>query len=269
MIKTVITGASGRMGQALIGLLAESRELQLHAAVDAAGSVAIGRDAGQLAGIAGNGVIVIASLPDALRGAQLLIDFSVASATAEHLRHAQAARVSILIGTTGLASDVEASIATAATVIAVLPSSNTSMGVALLAALVQQAAKALGPEFNIEVTEAHHKHKLDAPSGTALTLAEAAARGRGVDLAAVRSALVRGSTGPRRDAEIGISSIRGGDVVGEHEVAFLGTGERLMLRHSATDRAIFARGALRAGAWLAAQRPGRYRMADVFGLKDQ
>jgi 4-hydroxy-tetrahydrodipicolinate reductase len=269
MIKTVITGASGRMGQALISLLTESRELQLHAAVDAAGNTAIGSDAGQLAGLKPNGIIVGDSLGAALRGAQLLIDFSSAGVTATQVRAARDSRVPMLIGTTGLDAEVQTEINLAARTIAVLPSSNTSVGVALLAALVQQAARALGPEFNIEVTEAHHKHKLDAPSGTALTLAEAAARGRGVELAAVRSPLVRGSAGPRLDTEIGISSIRGGDVVGDHEVAFLGTGERLMLRHSATDRAIFARGALRAGAWLATQRPGRYQMADVFGLKDQ
>ena len=269
MIKTVITGASGRMGQALIGLLTESRELQLHAAVDAAGNASIGSDAGVLAGLKPNGIIVGDSLAAALRGAQLLIDFSSARVAALQVRAARDARVPMLIGTTGLGVDVQTEINQAAQTIAVLPSSNTSMGVAVLAALVQQAARALGPDFNIEVTEAHHKHKLDAPSGTALTLAEAAARGRGVDLAAVRSPAVRGSAGQRGDAEIGISSIRGGDVVGEHEVAFLGTGERVMLRHSATDRAIFARGALRAGAWLAAQRPGRYQMADVFGLKDQ
>ncbi len=269
MIKTVITGASGRMGRALIGLLAQSSELQLHAAVVSATSPAIGSDAGQLAGIEPNGIIVGHSLAAALRDAQLLIDFSVASVTAAHVRAARDARVPMLIGTTGLDADVQSEINLAAQAIAVLPSSNTSMGVALLVELVQQAARALSPEFNIEVTEAHHKHKLDAPSGTALTLAEAAARGRGVDLAAVRSPLVRGSAGPRRDSEIGISSIRGGDVVGDHEVAFLGTGERLILRHSATDRAIFAKGALRAGVWLAAQRPGRYQMTDIFHFKNQ
>jgi 4-hydroxy-tetrahydrodipicolinate reductase len=269
MIKTVITGASGRMGQSLVRLLAESARLQLHAAVDAPGSSAIGTDAGQLAGIKANNIEVGDSLAAALHGAQLLIDFSIASVTATHVRAARDARVPMLIGTTGLGADAQTEINHATEVIAVLPSSNTSMGVALLAALVQQAARALGSEFNIEVTEAHHKHKLDAPSGTALTLAEAAARGRGVELATVRSPTVRGSAGPRRDEEIGISSIRGGDVVGDHEVAFLGPGERLMLRHSATDRVVFASGALRAGAWVALQPPGRYKMADVFGLKDQ
>jgi 4-hydroxy-tetrahydrodipicolinate reductase len=136
----------------------------------------------------------------------------------------------------------------------------------LLAELVQRAATALGSEFNIEIVETHHRHKLDAPSGTALTLAEVAAGARHTTVAASRSPLPRGSEGPRRDAEIGIAALRGGDVVGEHEVQFLGPGERLVLRHSATDRAIFARGALQAGRWLAAQGPGQYRMADVFGF---
>jgi 4-hydroxy-tetrahydrodipicolinate reductase len=266
MINTVITGASGRMGQSLVRLLAESQALRLHAAVDAPGSGSIGNDAGKLAGIEPNGIIVAAELAPALPGAQLLIDFSVAGATTEHVRSAQAAKVAMLIGTTGLSAGTLSAIEAAARDIAILPASNTSLSVALLALLVERAAGALGPEFNIEILEAHHKYKLDAPSGTALTLAEAAARGRGTTYAASRVSADRSSTGTRSDATIGIASIRGGDVVGDHEVAFLGPGERVVLRHSATDRVIFARGALKAGQWLSGKPAGRYQMADVFRL---
>jgi 4-hydroxy-tetrahydrodipicolinate reductase len=266
MIRTVIAGASGRMGQSLVRLLAQSDDLKLHGAVVSARSSSLGQDSGQLAGIGPNGVAMSSSLADSLQHAQLLIDFSAAEVAAAHLVLARAARVPVLLGTTGLPPEAMAALEAAAREIPVLAAANTSIGVSLLAELVQRAATALGNEFNIEIVETHHRHKLDAPSGTALTLAEAAARGRHTTLPASRSPVPRGSEGPRRDAEIGMAVLRGGDVVGEHEVQFLGPGERLVLRHSATDRVIFARGALRAGRWLAAQGPGRYRMADVFGF---
>jgi 4-hydroxy-tetrahydrodipicolinate reductase len=256
MINTVIVGAGGRMGQAMIQMLPEFPELRLHGAVDAARSTMLGSLLG--------GQVVGADLPAALRGAGLMIDFSHASGAAEHIAAAHAARVPLLLGTTGLPADAFAQAERAARDIPLLISANTSVGVALLADLVQRAASALGREYNIEVVEAHHRHKLDAPSGTALVLAEAAARGRGTTYAAVKAPQPRGSAGPRTDGEIGMASVRGGDVVGEHEVMFLGPGERISLRHSATDRALFARGALRAGQWVASQPPGRYQMADVF-----
>ena len=269
MISTVITGAGGRMGQSLIRLLANSATLRLHAAVDAPGSGSIGKDAGRIAGLDANGVMVAEDLAGALRGAQLLIDFSVATATTGHLQLAAEARVAMLIGTTGLDAPTYAAVDSAARRIAVLPSTNTSAGVALLASLVERSARALPDEFNIEIIEVHHKHKRDAPSGTALTLAEAAARGRGGTLESLRAPIDRNANQSRPDAQIGISTVRGGDVVGEHEILFLGPGERLVFRHTATDRSLFARGALQAGAWLVRQAPGRYRMADVFSLKDQ
>jgi 4-hydroxy-tetrahydrodipicolinate reductase len=258
MINTVIVGAGGRMGQALIQLLSEFPTLRLHGAVDAPTSPAIGSRCGS--------VTVTAELAAALHGATLMIDFSRAAAALEHLQAAHAARVPVLLGTTGLPPDAATFAARAARDIALLVSANTSVGVALLAELVQRAASVLGREFNIEITEAHHRHKLDAPSGTALVLAESAARGRGGHYA---EAAARGSAGARTEQEIGIASIRGGDVVGEHEVLFLGPGERVSLKHSATDRTIFARGALRAGAWLAGQGPGLYQMSDVFSVKNQ
>jgi 4-hydroxy-tetrahydrodipicolinate reductase len=257
MINTVIIGAGGRMGQSLIQLLSEFPALRLHGAVDSAQSPLLGTEQG--------GHKLRADLPAALQGAQLAIDFSNASGAREHIEVAHAVRVPLLLGTTGLPADAISAAERAACEIPLLISANTSVGVALLADLVQRAARSLGREFHIEVIEAHHRHKLDAPSGTALLVAEAAARGRGTHYAAVRAAQPRGSAGERSDDEIGIASIRGGDVVGEHEVLFLGPGERLSLRHSATDRSIFARGALRAGQWLAGQAPGRYQMADVFG----
>jgi 4-hydroxy-tetrahydrodipicolinate reductase len=256
MIQTVIVGAGGRMGQTMIQLLPEFPQLLLHGAVDFARSPMLGTTLG--------GRVIGTDLPAALKGAGLMIDFSHASGALAHIAAAQAARVPLLLGTTGLPAEALAAADLAARDIPVLIAANTSIGVALLVELVQRAAAALGREFNIEVTEAHHRHKLDAPSGTALVLAQAAARGRGTTYAAAQAAQPRGSAGPRSDSEIGMASIRGGDVVGEHEVLFLGPGERISLRHSATDRSIFARGALRAGQWLAVQPAGRYQSADVF-----
>jgi 4-hydroxy-tetrahydrodipicolinate reductase len=266
MIRTVIAGASGRMGQSLLRLLPGFAQLQLHGAVVSAHSSAIGKDAGVLAGSGATGIVISSALATALQGAQLLIDFSAAEAAAGHLALARAARVPMLLGTTGLPPEATAALEAAGREIPVLAAANTSIGVALLAELVRRAATALGSEFNIEIAETHHRHKLDAPSGTALMLAEVAANARQIGVTASQAPVPRGSQGPRRDAEIGVAVLRGGDVVGEHEVQFLGPGERLVLRHSATDRAIFARGALRAGLWLAGQGPGRYQMADVFNL---
>lgn len=244
------------MGRAMIGLLTEFPALRLHAAVDAPSSPHLGQSLG--------GMTVTADLDAALRGAQLLIDFSHAAAADAHIDSARAARVPLFLGTTGLGDATRARAVQAASDIPVLVAANTSVGVALLVDLVRRAAAALGPEYHIEITDVHHRHKLDAPSGTALVLAEAAAQGRGARYADVQAPHPRGSGGPRTDREIGIASLRGGDVVGDHEVMFLGPGERLVLKHSATDRSIFARGALRAAAWLATRPPGSYQMADVF-----
>jgi len=266
MIRTVIAGASGRMGRQLLRLLPEFPELRLHAACASAHSAQLGADSGQLAGGADNGVPVSGDLPAALRGAQLLIDFSNAATAVANIDAARGARVPLLLGTTGWQADAEAALVRAAHEIAVLQAANTSVGVTLLAELVKRAAAVLGSDFNIEIVETHHRMKLDAPSGTALLLGQAAAAGRDGTLAALRAPIDRDGA-VRRDEQIGIASLRGGDVVGEHEVHFLGQGERLVLRHSATDRALFARGALQAGRWLAEQTPGRYHMADVLALK--
>ena len=266
MVRTVIAGATGRMGRQLVLLIGSTPELRLHAACASADSAQLGTDSGRLAAGADNGVPVRPDLPGALRDAQLLIDFSAAACSAAHVAAARAARVPLLLGTTGWNADVEALLDDAARDIPVLQAANTSVGVAVLADLVQRASAALGTGFDIEIIETHHRMKLDAPSGTALALGEAAAAGRGAELASLRTPAER-SGAARADGHIGIASVRGGDVVGEHEVHFLGPGERLMLRHSATDRALFARGALQAGRWLAGQPAGRYSMADYLASR--
>lgn len=245
------------MGRTLVALLPEFPRLALHAAVVEPGS--------PLTGTAVDGVPTVrygTDLAAALPGARLVIDFSSAAVCAEHLRACGAARVPLLLGTTGAGAALEPEAAIAATRCAVLIASNTSVGVALLSELVQRAAAVLPGGFDIEIVEAHHRHKVDAPSGTALTLGAAAAAGRGQDPDRSNEYARHGASGPRAAGAIGFAVVRGGDVVGEHEVLFLGPGERLSLKHSATDRSIFARGALAAGQWLADQPPGRYSMRD-------
>lgn len=198
--------------------------------------------------------------------ANVLVDFSSAPALEAHLAAAQSAGTPIVIGTTGLNAQHHAAIDAAARDIAVLQTGNTSLGVVLLARLVREAAARLGPEWDIEILEAHHRHKLDAPSGTALMLGDAAAAGRDVPLAEVRVSDRAGLSGARAEGTIGFASIRGGSIVGDHHVIFAGTGERIELNHLAQDRAIFARGAVKAALWLAGQPAGRYTMDAVLGL---
>ncbi len=198
--------------------------------------------------------------------ADVLVDFSVPAALPAHLAAAHAAGTPILIGTTGLSAAHHAAIDEAAGAIAVLQTGNTSLGVTLLARLVREAAATLGPDWDIEIAEMHHRHKVDAPSGTALLLGEAAAAGRGERLADVRVDTRAGLTGARAASTIGFASLRGGSVVGDHEVIFAGEGERVVLGHFAQDRVTFAHGAVRAALWLAGQPAGRYRMEDVLGL---
>ena len=250
------------MGRSLIALLAEFPELALHAAVVPAGSSLTGREVDGAPGLR-----YAPGLAAALPGAQLAIDFSSAGAALDHVGACAAAGVPLLLGTTGVGREIDAAAARAATRIPLLVASNTSVGVTLLADLVRRAAAALPAAFDIEIVEAHHRHKVDAPSGTALSLAEAAAAGRGHDLEGHAVYARKGAVGPRATGQIGFAVVRGGDVVGEHEVLFLGAGERLSLKHSAIDRSIFARGALHAGRWLAGQAPARYEMRDVLALK--
>ena len=249
-IGLAIIGAGGRMGGSLLRLLPGFPDLRLQAALESPGYPGLGADSGLNAGIAANGVPLGADLAAGLRGAGLAIAFSAAGAAPEQLRACAAAGVPLLLGTTGVGPELGPEVQRAAARIPVLVSANTSLAVTLLQELVRQAAAALPAEFDIQIVETHHPDKRDAPSGTALSLGAAAGVGR---------------AGHGRP--VGYASLRGGDVVGEHEVHFLGLGERLRLAHSATDRSVFARGALRAGSWLARQAPGSYRMADVFGEK--
>jgi 4-hydroxy-tetrahydrodipicolinate reductase len=263
-IPTVLIGATGRMGINILRELPRFSALKLCGALASEGSPAIGEDVAARAGLAPIGVTVSASLPPLLRSAALAIDFSSARAAPATLAACVAARVPLLLGTTGLARELGAPIAAAADSIALLIAPNTSPGLNLLLSLVGTAAARLPAAFDIEIIETHHRDKVDAPSGTAMAIGEAAAEARGMALEDAAIYGRHGITGVRERGGIGFASVRGGDVVGEHEVHFLGQGERLMLRHSVSDRGVFARGALMAGQWLASQPPGRYGMADVF-----
>jgi 4-hydroxy-tetrahydrodipicolinate reductase len=254
------------MGQAIVRAGIADRSMVVVAAVASAGSKSAGRDVGEVAGVAPIGVRVLEDLPPDLAGAQVVIDFSRPELSLRVLNVCRAARVPVVVGTTGHGAEFEARVSAAARDIPVLVAPNTSIGVAVAQELVRIAAQVLPAEFDIEIVEAHHKHKLDAPSGTALALADSAARARGLDPDA-DTVSGRSGQGARRDGEIGIASIRAGDIVGAHTVWFAGAGERLTVTHEATDRAIFARGALRAAAWLAVQKPGRFSMSNVLGLK--
>ena len=273
--KILLVGASGRMGLAITRAAAESRQLRIVAAIDRPDDgvrpPVQGRDLGTLAGLAPLGVAVGADLDAALAGAaggetpDVMIDFSSPAATAANLAACARAHVAALVGTTGLGADAEAAAQSAAARVPVLIAATTSVGVTLLAELVRAAARALPAEFDIEILDAHHRAKVDAPSGTALALGRAAAEGRGIDHDAARLPIDR--NGPRREGGIGYSVVRAGDIVGEHEVVFAAAGERVVLGHIATDRSLFARGALRAADWLAIQPPGRYSMVDFLGIK--
>jgi 4-hydroxy-tetrahydrodipicolinate reductase len=268
--RVALIGATGRMGTAIVREMVRARvageSLAIVAAVASAGSKSRGLDAGVVAGIASIGLSVIDELPPDLAGAEVVIDFSRPDLSLRSLNVCRAARVPVVIGTTGHGAEFDARIAGASRDIAVLVAPNTSIGVAVAQELVRIAAAALPAEFDIEIVEAHHKHKLDAPSGTALALAASAASARGLDANADTRA-GRSGQGARRDGEIGIASLRAGDIVGAHTVLFAGLGERLTIGHEATDRSIFALGALRAARWLATQKPGRYTMSNVLGLK--
>jgi 4-hydroxy-tetrahydrodipicolinate reductase len=240
-LRVSVLGGQGRMGKAIIALLAEHPRLILASSIEEADNSEA-----------------------AIAAADVAIDFTVAEATPRHVWQAAEKHVPIVVGTTGLNAQQEAVLAEAARVIPVLYAANMSIGVTLLAALVERAAAALGPEYDLEILEMHHRHKVDAPSGTALLLGRAAAKGRGVALDDVRR---DSAAGARPSGSIGFASLRGGDVAGDHTVMFAGEGERLELTHRASSRTVFAAGALRAAEWLVRQKkPGLYAMKDVLGL---
>lgn len=265
-LKVLVAGASGRMGAANIRAVAANKDLVLHAAIDRPGAPAIGRDAGSFAGIEDLGVAIGDDFAAALAGADVIIDFTAPSATVAHARLAATHGLIHIIGTTGCSEADDAAIAEAARNGArIVKSGNFSMGVVVLADLVRKAAATLA-EFDIEILEMHHNKKVDAPSGTALLLGEAAAAGREISLRDHSVRVRDGHTGPREAGTIGFATLRGGTVVGDHSVIFAGQFERIELNHRAEDRGIFANGAARAALWAARQQPGLYSMNDVLGL---
>ncbi len=266
-MKLVVVGAAGRMGKTLIKLISETEGVVLHAAVERAGSAVVRQDAGELAGVPKLGVAVTDDPLAAFVHADGVIDFTTPASTVEFASLAAQARIVHVIGTTGCLQEHEEKIDAAARHARVVKSGNMSLGVNLLSVLIKQAARALDAAgWDIEVLEMHHKHKVDAPSGTALLLGEAAAEGRGISLAENSVRVRDGHTGPRDEGSIGFATLRGGSVIGEHSVLFASEGEMVTLSHSATDRSLFARGALKAATWARDKKPGRYTMLDVLGL---
>jgi 4-hydroxy-tetrahydrodipicolinate reductase len=269
-IRVAIAGAGGRMGQALIEAMLDADDVTLTAALDVAGSAAIGGDAGERFGRP-TGVRVVSDVDAAVRGADVLIDFTRPSGTLAHLASCARAGIGAVVGTTGFDDAGKAEIAACAERIPIVFAPNMSVGINVLAELVERATRLLGPSFDVEILEMHHRHKIDAPSGTALKLGEAAAAGAGVALTDHAIYAREGVTGERKAGTIGFATLRGGDVVGEHTVVFAGAGERLELTHRATSRRNFATGALRAARFVAARQAngqnGLFDMADVLGIR--
>jgi 4-hydroxy-tetrahydrodipicolinate reductase len=268
-MKLVVVGAAGRMGRTLIRVIHETDGVELGGAIERPGDPNLGADAGTLAGLPALGVILSDDPLPVFSRADGVLDFTVPAATISFSELAAQARIVHVIGTTGLSEQDNAKITAAARHAAIVKSGNMSLGVNLLAALVRQAARSLDADFDIEVLEMHHRHKVDAPSGTALLLGAAAAEGRDIDLEqnAVRSR--DGHTGARKRGDIGFATLRGGSVVGDHSVILSGEGENITLGHHAGDRAIFARGGVKAALWARDRKPGLYDMADVLGLNEK
>ena len=261
-----ITGASGRMGKMLVKEVLESKSARLVGAVERVGHAWVGLDLGEAMGGSANGIIVTDDPLKAFALSQAIIDFTAPNATIEFAALAAQARAVHVIGTTGMTDQEIAALEPASRHAVIVRAGNMSLGVNILTKLVEKVSAALDDDFDIEIIESHHRHKVDAPSGTALMLGEAAAAGRGVKLAEIRDGIRDGVAGARTTGNIGFASIRGGDIIGEHDVLFAAAGEQITLRHLATDRRIFARGALKAALWGQNQKPGHYDMMDVLGL---
>lgn len=265
-VRIAVLGADGRMGRALTrAVMAASPRAQLAAASERPGHAAVGKDAGVVAGVEAAGVAIAEELP--ARGtADVWIDFTSANVTESVATTAAAQGVGLVVGTTGLGTHARAALGVAATRIPVVYAANYSVGINVMLKLIADAARALGPDYDIELVEAHHRAKRDAPSGTALTLADALAEASGRDLAAAARYARHGDIGARSPNEIGIQTLRGGDVVGDHTVMFLGNGDRLEVTHRASTRDTFAVGAVRAALWVVGCQPGLYDMRNVLGL---
>lgn len=264
--RLAVLGVSGRMGQAILGQLQQFPDLRLSGATASPTSRWQGQDAGEVAGHWSTGAIVTADPAIAVREAEVAIDFTLPEATSANLQACITAQVALVIGTTGHAPAVKERIVAAATRIPILMAPNMSLGVNLLLKLAELAARGLDADYDVEIFEAHHRHKKDAPSGTALAIGETVAKARGTTLEAAGEFARHGVTGVRRRGAIGFAVLRGGDIVGEHVLTFAGPGERLEIAHRAHDRSGFALGALKAARWLAGRPPGLYSMQDVLGL---
>jgi len=261
-----ITGAGGRMGQMLIRQVAKTPGAKLVAALEAPGGKALGRDAGESAGLEAMNVKITDDAAAAIAAADVVIDFTVPAATVAHAEIAAAKGVAMVIGTTGLVPEQAKRIEAAAQRVPIMWAANMSLGVNVLLALVERTAALLDPDYDIDVLEMHHRQKIDAPSGTALALGHAAASGRKIRLEEVWRKTRDGHTGARPSGEIGFATLRGGDEVGFHTVMYAGIGERLELTHRAFSREIYANGALKAAQWVGGRKPGLYTMKDVLGL---
>jgi len=267
-LRLIVAGAGGRMGRTLVKAISETPGLLLAGATENEGSPLVGQDSGVLAGLPPNRVLVTSDVRALTMAADAILDFTVPAATVKLAALAAETRLAHIIGTTGMSAADDARVAEAANKTAVMKSGNMSLGVNLLAVLTRKVAQALDDEFDIEIIEMHHNKKVDAPSGTALLLGEAAAAGRKVDLKTHSERGRDGHPGARKRGNIGFASLRGGTVAGDHTVIFAGFDERVELTHKATDRMIFARGALKAAKWIQGRPPGLYSMLDVLGLKD-
>ena len=265
-LDVAIAGAAGRMGRALIEAVSAAPDLKLAAALEHAGSSFLGKDAGELIG-APNGIAITSDLNQALAGARVLIDFTRPDATLEHLDACVARGVAAVIGTTGFSAEQKRRISDAAQQTAIVFAPNMSVGVNLMFKLLDVAAGVLAQGYDVEIIEAHHRHKIDAPSGTALRMGEVIAAALKRDLAATAVYGREGVTGERKPETIGFATVRGGDIVGDHTALFAGIGERLEITHKAASRATFALGALRAARFLAERKSGLFDMQDVLGLR--
>jgi 4-hydroxy-tetrahydrodipicolinate reductase len=267
-MKIAVSGAAGRMGKRILALSHDHPAVEITGALVAQGSPALGRDAGEYAGLGHIGIPIVDDVEQVLSGCDVLVDFSAPAASVAHVKAAAAAGKAIVVGTTGFSDEQRKELAEVGAKTRFLIAPNMSMGVNLLFSLVERVARALGPEYDVEIVESHHKMKKDAPSGTADKLAQIISRALQRDLGAVGVYGRKGIVGERKPEEIGVMALRGGDIVGEHTVMFVTTGERLELIHRAHSRDAFAKGAVQAALWLVGQPNGMYDMQHVLGLKE-
>jgi 4-hydroxy-tetrahydrodipicolinate reductase len=267
MIKAVVTGAAGRMGSRIINVLSASEGIALGGALERKGHALVGRDAGGPAGIAAAGVNITDDLGAALRAGEVLIDFTFPEVSLGHLKACAEQGKAVVIGSTGFSKEQLAEVAALVRTVPCVLSPNMSVGVNVCFKVLADLAKILGPDFDAEIVEWHHRLKKDAPSGTAVRMGEVVAKALGRDYHKAAKYHREGMTGVRTNEEIGMQTVRGGDIVGEHTVYFIGMGERIELTHRAHTRDMFARGAVRAAKWVVGKKPGLYDMQDVLGLK--